>query len=171
MAQKIADVTFRLQKCKPISEMSPRRWMSISTIHRPGDCLKEPDSTPEWDSRPISAEEAKAQLQRLPCASAPGPDCLPYSVWKAVDQIGSLLAQILEVCCREWKIPSAWKKSITILLYKKGDEGIPSNWRPISLQSAIYKIYAGVWAKRLESWATEAGAISPSQKGLVPGEE
>ena len=135
-----------------------------------GDCLKESDSTPEWDSCPISAEEVKAQLQRLPSASAPGPDCLPYSVWKAIDQTGSLLARILEVCRRERKIPSAWKKSITILLYKKGDEGIPSNWRPISLQSAIYKIYAAVWAKRLASWATEAGAISPSQKGFVPGE-
>ena len=116
MAQKIADVTFRLRKSKPTSETSPRRWMSISTIH-----LKEPDSTPEWDSCPISAEEVKAQLQSLSSASAPGPDCLPYSVWKAIDQTGSLFARILEVCRRERKIPSSWKESITILLYKKGN--------------------------------------------------
>jgi hypothetical protein len=59
---------------------------------------------------------------------------------------------------------------ITILLYKKGDEGEPSNWRPIALQSAIYKIYAALWAKRLASWTKEAGVISPSQKGFIAGE-
>ena len=135
------------------------------------DCLSQPDPPlVEWDSVPISAEEVKAQLQRLPSASAPGPDRLPYKVWKAIDQNGSLLARIFEICRREQRIPSAWKKSCTIMLFKKGDMGIPSNWRPISLQSAIYKIYAAIWAKRLASWAGETGAISPSQKGFIPGE-
>ena len=109
------------------------------------DCLSQPDPPlVEWDSVPISAEEVKAQLQRLPSASAPGPDRLPYKVWKAIDQNGSLLARIFEICRREQRIPSAWKKSCTIMLFKKGDMGIPSNWRPISLQSAIYKIYAAI---------------------------
>ena len=31
-------------------------------------------------------------------------------------------------------------------------------------------MYAAVRAKRLASWASEAGAISPSQKGFIPGE-
>ena len=47
---------------------------------------------------------------------------------------------------------------------------VPSNWRPISLQSAICKIYAAIWAKRLASWAREAGTVSSSQKGFIPGE-
>ena len=65
-----------------------------------------------------------------------------------------------------------------ILLYKKGDEKVPSNRKPISLQNALYRfslqnalikkekivlghcVYAAVWAKRLAVWATEAGAIS-----------
>lgn len=132
--------------------------------------LKEPESPSEWDSVPISKEEVKAQLQRLPSSSAPGLDRLPYKVWKTVDPSGSLLARIFEICRRECRIPSAWKLSSTILIYKKGDEGIPSNWRPISLQNAIYKIYAATWAKRLAEWATEVGTISPSQKGFVLGE-
>ena len=133
------------------------------------DCLNESDPLPEWDSGPISADEVKAQLH-MSAASAPGPDRLPYKVWKALDQNGSLLARIFEVCRKRRKIPSAWKTSTTILLYKKGDEGVPSNWRPISLQNAVYKLYAAVWAKRLASWASEAGAISPSQNSFIPGE-
>ena len=147
--------------------------VSIDTDNPPAwlkDCLKEPNPAPEWNFVPISAEEVKAQLQRLPSASAPGPDHLQYKVWKAINRDGSLLAWIFKICCRERKIPSSWKKNTTILLYKKGYEMVPSNWRPISLQSAIYKIYAAIWAKRLASWACEAGAISPSQKGFIPGE-
>ena len=141
---------------------NPPAWLS--------DCLNESDPLPEWDSDPISADEVKAQLRRMSAASAPGPDRLLYKVWKALDQNGSLLARIFEVCRKRRKIPSAWKTSTTILLYKKGDEGVPSNWHPISLQNAVYKLYAAVWEKKLASGASEAGAISLSQKGFIPGE-
>ena len=145
-----------------LDSSNPPAWLE--------DCLKEPNPAPVWESTPISSEEVRAQLQRLPSNSAPRPDCLPYKVWKAFDPDGSLLARILEICRKRRKIPSAWKRSFTILLYKKGDEGEPSNWRPIALQNAIYKIYAALWAKRLASWSNEAAAISPSQKGFTAGE-
>ena len=147
---------------KSIDIDNPPDWLT--------DCLKAPDNPPEWDSTPIQSEEVRAQLARMPSSSSPGPDRLPYKVWKVVDPNGSLLAKIFEICRRRRKIPSAWKKSTTVLIYKKGDEGIPSNWRPISLQNAVYKLYAALWAKRLAGWAAKAGAISPTQKGFVPGE-
>ena len=74
------------------------------------------------------------------------------------------------MCRREKRVPSVWKKSTTILVFKKGDEALPGNWRPISLQNAVYKIYAAIWDRRLASWASETGAVSPAQKGFVPGE-
>ena len=60
--------------------------------------------------------------------------------------------------------------SNTILIYKKGDPLSPRNWRPISLQPTIYKIYAAILARRLASWAIENKVISPSQKGFLPFE-
>ena len=53
---------------------------------------------------------------------------------------------------------------------QKGDEALPSNWRPISLQNAVYKVYAAIWGRRLACWAGETGAIAPALKGFVPGE-
>ena len=134
------------------------------------DCLGEPRPNAGFEAMPISPGEVKAQLKRLPASSAPGPDRLPYKVWKAIDPEGVILARIFEVCRREKKVPSAWKKSTTILIFKKGDEALPGNWRPISLQNAVYKVYAAIWGRRLAGWASETGAVSPAQKGFVPGE-
>ena len=79
-----------------------------------------------------------------------------------MDPDGELLAPIFEICRREHRIPGAWK-----VIYKKGEESLPSNWRPISLQNAIYKLYTAVWVRRLAEWARETGAVPPSQKGFV----
>lgn len=81
----------------------------------------------------IFNDEMKAQLQRLPSNSAPGLDHLPYKVWMVFDPNGILLACIFEMCRKWQRIPSAWKRSTTILLYKKGDVGVLSDRRPIAL--------------------------------------
>ena len=141
---------------------NPLQWLT--------KCLKAGDNPPEWDSVSISAQEVKNQLKCLPGNTAPGPDHLPYKVWKAIDPSGSILAKILEICRLQKRIPKSWKESTTILLYKKGDKSVPSNWRLISLQNAVYKIYAALWAKRLVNWASETEIISPCQKGFMPGE-
>ena len=44
---------------------------------------------------------------------------------------------------------------------------MPNNWRPISLQPTIYKVYAAILARRLASWDEK---ISKSQKGFLPFE-
>ena len=134
------------------------------------DCLRAPLLNAEGEERPISPGEVKAQMKRLPSSSAPGPDRLPYKVWKAIDPEGVILARIFEVCRQRKKVPSAWKTSTTILIHKSGDKEEPRNWRPISLQNAIYKLYVAIWGRRLAGWASEAGAVSPAQKGFVPGE-
>ena len=92
-------------------------------------------------------------------------------MWKAIDLNGSILSQILEICRLNKRIPKSWKESTNILLYKKGDQSVPSNWHPISLQNAVYKIYAALWAKRLANLVSEAEIISPCQKGFMPSEE
>jgi len=118
----------------------------------------------------ILPEEVKRQIRRLPAKSVPGPDKISYAVWKWLDWEGKLLAQIFEICRRNGKIPSSWKTCSTILIHKKGEESVITNWRPISLQNTMYKVYAALIARRLASWALEAEAISPSQKGFLPFE-
>ena len=134
------------------------------------DGLETPPPNSEWEAVPISPGEVEAQLKRLPSASAPGPDRLPYKVWKVIDPEGVILTRIFEVCRQRQKIPAVWKESTTILIHKRGDDALPQNWRPIALQNVVYKIYAAILGRRLACWAGETGAISPVQKGFVPGE-
>ena len=53
------------------------------------------------------------------------------------------------------------------------EEGTPPpppsihNWRPISLQLTLYKLYSAIIARRIASWAIETKAVSPAQKGFL----
>ena len=115
-------------------------------------------------------DEIEQQLKRLPSNSSPGPDGVPYKIWKTVEGSKITLKQIFTICLFNKRTPQSWKKSSTILIYKKGYKKEPSNWRPISLHSTIYKIYTAILARRLAEWAICEKKISPAQKGFLPYE-
>ena len=52
----------------------------------------------------------------------------------------------------------------------KGDRHNVSNWRPIAVCAAVYRIYAAVLARRISDWARENSIISSAQKGFMPAE-
>ncbi|CAM5106671.1 unnamed protein product [Natator depressus] len=56
---------------------------------------------------------------------------------------------------------------MTVLVYKKGKRDDPSNWRPISLCSTMYKLYASCLPSRITEWSVSRGAISSTQKGFM----
>ena len=94
----IADVSFQQVISMPSLGTLPRTSTQTTLQNGLKDCLKEPENHPKLD---ISSEEVKAQLP------VPGPERLPYKVWKAVDPNGTLLEWIFEICRRERMIPSA----------------------------------------------------------------
>ena len=118
----------------------------------------------------LEVDEIESQLKRLPWQSAPGPDGIAYHLWKATPGNATLLTKLYNTCLINGQFPPSWKRSNTILFYKKGDESLPANWRPISLQPTVYKIFAAAMAKHLASWAIGEGKISSTQKGFLPME-
>ena len=109
-------------------------------------------------------------FKSLPRNSAPGPDRITYSTWRAVDPSCYMLTKILETCRKNKRIPITWKTSTTILIHKGDDPLAIRNWRPISLQNTAYKLYAAVIARRLSAWALDNNILSQSQKGFLPYE-
>ena len=49
----------------------------------------------------------------------------------------------------EGQVPSQWKESNTVLLYKKGDREDLKNYRPLCLLSHIYKLFTKIIVERL----------------------
>ena len=72
-----------------------------------------------------------------------------------------------DFCSSVWnskQIPKQWSLACVAAIYKKGDPQLPKNYRPISLLSIGYKIFAAVLLNRLKSagaenriWRTQFG--------------
>ncbi|GFU59198.1 retrovirus-related Pol polyprotein from type-2 retrotransposable element R2DM [Trichonephila clavipes] len=100
--------------------------------------------------------------------SAPGPDSISYRHWREVDPACSIIARVFNACIKMADIPSAWKMSNTILIHKRGDVKSLENWRPISLSSTLYKLFAKCLTKKLGTWCETHEVLSPAQKGFTP---
>ncbi|KAG8175812.1 hypothetical protein JTE90_013363 [Oedothorax gibbosus] len=116
---------------------------------------------------PFTPDEVKARLYRFE-NSAPVPDRISYAHLKEVDPSCLILAKIINICMRARRISSQWKTSKNIVLHKKGDPEVVSNWRPISLCSTMYKLLTGCLATRLTNWLSAEEVLSTAQKGFMP---
>ncbi len=80
-----------------------------------------------------------------------------------------LLVTIFRRCWKDKKIPQAWKLSCTKIACKTGDPSSAANWRPLAMQSTLYKIYIAVLQSRLGAWAESNNRLCNSQKGFSEG--
>ena len=88
----------------------------------------------------FTKEELETAIRSLPSGKACGLDRIPVEVWKN----GVLNEELPNICndlFRNGTAPDLWKKSCIIPIPKKGDLGLPSNYRGISLISTVAKIF------------------------------
>ena len=143
----------------------PPAWLFPE--RRPGGA-RMPGTTDEGDvlQSPVTPEEVVTQFKRTK-RTAPGADGITYANWRWVDPLGLILSTIFNICRINSRVPRSWKHSTVTLIHKGGDVTSVSNWRPISLQLTIYKLYSAIIARRIASWATTTSAFSEAQKGFL----
>ena len=115
---------------------------------------------------PVTPEEVVTQFKRTK-RTAPGIDGITYASWRWVDPQGLTLSTIYNICRVNSRVPRPWKHSTVTLIHKGGDTATIRNWRPISLQVTIYKLYSALIARRIASWAIATQAFSSAQKGFL----
>jgi hypothetical protein len=81
-------------------------------------------------------------LKSLTNGKTPRPDTIPNSILKHMPpNFHHMLYLLFKHCFKQRQIPTSWKTSLTILLYKKSDPTLLSNHRPIALANTIYKLF------------------------------
>ncbi|OXA61345.1 RNA-directed DNA polymerase from mobile element jockey [Folsomia candida] len=117
--------------------------------------------------RLISKEELDLELARLKSNKATGPDLIPNECLKFLPDAGRLnLLNLFNNYIRDEKTPPEWSKSITVMLYKKGDPALPVNYRPIALLNSCLKLFTRILSSRLNKWSEDNNILPEAQCGF-----
>jgi ribonuclease HI len=144
--------------------------LSKGTEHHPdGPQERDPECTDLLDHI-LDKCAYQAQLRRAAKNKAPGPDEIPNELLAALPQPWHDAIQALfSICWVTGTTPLAWSQSTTILLYKKGDATELSNYRPIGLSNALYKLWTANMTTAITNYAMQAGILHNTQEGGLPG--
>ena len=124
----------------------------------------------EFDDEPPSWNEFNKRLRKTRNKSAPGPNGVPYIVYKKCPGVAKLLWGYLKGLWRKNSISKEWRKAEGIFIPKEEGAEDVGKFRTISLLNVEGKLFFGMKADRLAQFAMANGRIDTSiQKGGVPG--
>uniref|UniRef100_A0A7I5EE48 Reverse transcriptase domain-containing protein n=1 Tax=Haemonchus contortus TaxID=6289 RepID=A0A7I5EE48_HAECO len=104
--------------------------------------------------------EVRHAIETMPKGKAPGADGLSLEALQACGhKIHCALAQRFTRYVNDCKAPDAWRKSKTILLFKKGDKEDSDNYRPITLLPVLYKVFTRCLLARIRRQLDEAQPV------------
>ena len=127
---------------------------------------------PHAGATPLSSEEIKQALSKCSPSSAPGPDGVPYRVWKRVNALKpSILLELLSPLVTLGYHPACLKHANGVILDKPGKPSYdtPASFRIIVLLKTISKVLERIMTVRLSDRARKAGLLHPNQCGSLPG--
>ncbi|KAG1051287.1 hypothetical protein G6F43_006496 [Rhizopus delemar] len=108
-------------------------------------------------------------LQHSLLGKSPGLDGIPFEVYKLLSEISIPFRQLLLAvigCAFVGIFPPSWQQTRMVLLFKKGDPMLLSNWRPLSLINADTKLFIKLLSNRLNRYLPQL--INPYQTGFLP---
>ena len=116
---------------------------------------------------PISMNEVREVLGKVPRTKTPGPDALPYEIYRALPgPEATAIAKIANLVTDLEAQPDSWLDISVAVLPKEEDSYSTHKFRPISLLNNDYKIVMRVWANRMGPIL--AKRIGHHQRGFIP---
>ena len=102
--------------------------------------------------------------------SAHGRDGLSNALYRLnVSKATEMFSIIFKAIVTTKHVPTSWKNTKTIMLYKKGDPSIPKNWRPIGITSTMYRVFAAHLSGFILNENKIKSVFHPAQKGFIGG--
>ena len=120
----------------------------------------------------VTSEEVTRVLCRSSPSSAPGPNTIPYTVWKNIHhEIPSLLPALHSPLVERGYHPSSLRAAEGVVLNKPGKASYdtPASYRVIVLLETLSEILERLLANCLSLQARELGMLHPNQCGSLPG--
>ncbi|XP_078679452.1 uncharacterized protein LOC144915086 [Branchiostoma floridae x Branchiostoma belcheri] len=135
-----------------------------------GGLVRPPQPGVEFDVSEPRFKEVASFIEKARAASAPGPNGVPYKVYKKCEKLKRVLWRLLKVVWRKDVVPLSWNKADGVYIPKEENSSTIGQFRPISLLNVEGKIMLGVLASRVTSFLLENGLVNTSvQKAGVPG--
>jgi hypothetical protein len=130
------------------------------------------DNLPYSARDPLDAfftlDEVSNQIHRTSYGKAPGHDGITYEVLKKFPSLWQPLCtlfnqiRVLEITPRSWDVAEG-----VIIPKPDRDPTRCNSWRTIFLSPCIYKIFAGIMAKRAADFMITNKLLAPNQKGFI----
>ena len=118
----------------------------------------------------ITEDDISEAIKTLPSNSAAGPDGVPSVLLiKCVNSIKKPLSLFWNNCLQNGVTPLPLKTGHIVPIFKNGDQGSPSNYRPVALTSHLTKIYEKVVRKLIVSHMEINNLFNDSQHGFRSG--
>ena len=117
-----------------------------------------------------SLEEVRGVVRKARNRSAPGPNGVPYLLYKRYPKTLYLLHSLIQRAWSSATVDDEWKKAEGIYIPKEKDSKGLNQFRPISLLNVEGKIFFSIMTSRLTEFVMSNQYVDISvQKGGIPG--
>ena len=136
----------------------------------PLDLMKDTFATESFFILPTNENEIIATTLSIKSKHSTGHDGISNALLKnIITNIAKPLSHIFNSSFAYGVFPEWYKLAKVIPIYKCGDKHSPTNYRPISLLTAISKIFEKLMCKRLTNYLLKQNIIYPEQYGFLRG--
>ena len=166
----------------PAENIKPEEWIShFESLGKLDDKFKdratqlhyqvqELERQPVYNNldNPIKLDEIYKAINKLKNNKAVGLDSVSNEMLKAAqNSIGSCLLKLFNACLSGGQYPTHWSGGYITPLHKSDDPCDPSNYRGISIMSAVGKVFNTVLNNRLDTFLFENCIINKCQIGFT----
>ena len=124
-------------------------------------------NTPIYLNSPITAEEIKKAIQKLKCKKAADVDGISAEFYKyGCNELLPALELLFNTILTNGEYPSRWATGIIHPVHKKGDHGVPDNYRKITVMPCIGKLFESILNNRLSFKNEVCNDNDPYQAGF-----
>ncbi|CAF4444996.1 unnamed protein product [Didymodactylos carnosus] len=116
----------------------------------------------------IDVNEVYYALKKINVMKAVAPGVSGWMLREGAFELAPVLTRLFNHSLSMKTFPSQWKLGFVTAIFKQGDVHHPINYRPITLLSAVSKIFERVISKRVFTFLIKAREINPNQSGFLP---